>query len=426
MARDKLFGPSNGRNLDQLSVLRIPNFGDARYEIAAYVRAFRRQPIRRDLMGAIEHLKTLCCLGLPPESAMIGVVPLVHEIIPHGWSRMALLDSDGAIANGYSEHPELSDLYQQHMWRFLDQPSSPMSMWMRGFRAGAIGWTLHMQGRGWMDNSWYREMEAPVDSCWILDAMIGNGERTTAFLCLTRPRSARPFNVDDLRRLDPLRPWLGHAFRSSPLENVSKEVEPSFCTQAPPVLSGQMILTTKARTVFQSAGLEHVFEIIAGDRADYSRSSLSRSPLPPPILELVRRIVGAANGGPAKPPRMLISNAYGMITLEAKWLMPPREAPADVAKDPKSCLISVSIELREHAVAHAARILRVSGATPTQLKVGIQLALGKSKPTIATELGLKHSTVADLARKLYQTLDVHNSTELGTRLWLARPQILFN
>jgi len=160
-------------------------------------------------MGAIEHLKTLCCLGLPPESAMIGVVPLLHEIIPHGWSRMALLDSDGAIANGYSEHPELSDLYQQHMWRFLDQPSSPMSMWMRGFRAGAIGWTLHMQGRGWMDNSWYREMEAPVDSCWILDAMIGNGERTTAFLCLTRPRSARPFNVDDVRRLDPLRPWLG-------------------------------------------------------------------------------------------------------------------------------------------------------------------------------------------------------------------------
>src|SRR5262249_61391464 len=104
--------------------------------------------------------------------------------------------------------------------------------------------------------------------------------------------------------------------------------------------------------------------IMAGDRADYSRSSLSRSPLPPPILELVRRIVGASNASAAKPPRMQISNAYGMITLEAKWLMPPREAPADVAKDPKSCLISVSIELREHVVAHAARIFRVSGATP--------------------------------------------------------------
>ncbi len=38
-------------------------------------------------MGAVEHLKTLCCLGLPPESAMVAVTPLLHEIVPHGWSR---------------------------------------------------------------------------------------------------------------------------------------------------------------------------------------------------------------------------------------------------------------------------------------------------------------------------------------------------
>jgi hypothetical protein len=35
-------------------------------------------------MGAVEHLKTLCCLGLPPASAIVAVTPLLHEIIPHG------------------------------------------------------------------------------------------------------------------------------------------------------------------------------------------------------------------------------------------------------------------------------------------------------------------------------------------------------
>jgi hypothetical protein len=45
-------------------------------------------------MGAVEHLKTLCSLGLPPESATVAVVPLLHEIIPHGWSRIALLAPD--------------------------------------------------------------------------------------------------------------------------------------------------------------------------------------------------------------------------------------------------------------------------------------------------------------------------------------------
>jgi hypothetical protein len=39
-------------------------------------------------MGAVDHLKTLCCLGLPPESAMIAEIPLLLQIIPHGWSRM--------------------------------------------------------------------------------------------------------------------------------------------------------------------------------------------------------------------------------------------------------------------------------------------------------------------------------------------------
>jgi hypothetical protein len=37
-------------------------------------------------MGAVEHLKTLCCLGL--KHAMIAVTPLLHEIIPHGSTRI--------------------------------------------------------------------------------------------------------------------------------------------------------------------------------------------------------------------------------------------------------------------------------------------------------------------------------------------------
>ena len=93
--------------------------------------------------------------------------------------------------------------------------------------------------------------------------------------------------------------------------------------------------------------------------------------------------------------------------------------PEDIAKDPKSCLISVTIELREHPVAHPARVLRESGATPTQVKVGIQLALGKTKPVIADELGIKLSSVADQAKRLYQTLDIHNSIELSTKIWLG-------
>jgi len=58
-------------------------------------------------MGAVEHLKTLCCLGLKPESAMIAVTPLLHEIIPHGWLRMGLYESDATMRSAYAENPEM-------------------------------------------------------------------------------------------------------------------------------------------------------------------------------------------------------------------------------------------------------------------------------------------------------------------------------
>jgi hypothetical protein len=52
-------------------------------------------------MGAVEHLKTLCCLGLKPESAMIAVVPLLHEIISHGSSRLGLVAPDATMTAYY-------------------------------------------------------------------------------------------------------------------------------------------------------------------------------------------------------------------------------------------------------------------------------------------------------------------------------------
>ncbi len=371
-------------------------------------------------MGAVEHLKTLCCLGLKPESAMIAVVPLLHEIIPHGWTRLGLLAPDATVTDAYSEHPGCEALFRERLWRFRDDPSALISLWVPTFRAVAIGWTLHRQGGGYLESGYYREVEAPLDSCWILGGMIGDGGRSIAAAHLTRPRSARPFTLDDLQRLDRLRPWLAHAFRRSNSGNARREDEDSLSTAGAPVRNGQMILTADAKRVLQTPGIEPLLHVIIRETLNLMSYVPARDGLPAPILKLLRQITGAANGTSNTPPRMLISTAYGVLTLEAKWLVPAGTLPEDAARDPKSCLISVTIELHEHPVAYAARVLRGNGATPRQTKVGIQLALGKTKPVIADELGVQLSSVTDLTRRLYQTLDVHNSTELATKIWLGQ------
>jgi hypothetical protein len=166
------------------------------------------------------------------------------------------------------------------------------------------------------------------------------------------------------------------------------------------VLSGQLTVTPDGRLVHQTAGLELLLRILTGEPANYTRCVPIRDKLPAPVLKLLRQITGAANGTSNAPPRMRISTAYGVLTLEANWLVPAGAIPEDAARDPQSCLISVTIELHELKIAHAARALRESGATPAQVKVGIQLALGKTKPVIADELGIQISSVVDLAKKL--------------------------
>jgi len=371
-------------------------------------------------MGAAEHLKTLCCLGLPPESAMVALTPLLHKIIPHGWTRMALLEPDATMGNGYSENPATGAVFRERFWRFTNDRSSPMSLWTPCFHAVGIGWTLPMQGRDWVDSNWYREIEAPLDSCWILDAMVGDAGRTSSIVSLTRPRSARRFTVDDMQRLDRLRPWLAHAFRRPVSGN--REAPAPITPAGPAVLSGQLIATPDAKLVYQTSGFENLLRILAGEPCNYTHYMPIRDRLPSTVLKLLRQITGAANGTSNTPPRMQASTAYGVLTLEAKWLVPAGTFPEDAAKDPKSCLIAVTIELHEHAMAHAARMLRDSGATPAQTKVGIHLAMGKMKPVIADELGIQISSVVDLTKKLYQTLDVHNSTELGMKIWLDQRQ----
>src|SRR3984893_13793118 len=359
-----------------------------RYESVGILAGARRR--RRGIpMGAVEHFKTLCCLGLPPEGAMVAVVPLLHEIIPHGWMRLCLIAPDATFGHGYAENPETAAIFRDRMWRrFMDDRSSPASLHLPAVRAKAIGWALHLQGRDWLESGWYRELEAPLDSCWLLDAMIGDAGRTFAFahLMLTRPRGGRPFAVDDMQSLDRLRPWLALAFRPQASGDAPSEDEELAGLAGASVFSGQIILTSDANVMFQTAGLEQLLRILAGEPGNYTRYVPTHDRLPAPILKLLRQVTGAANGTSNTPPRMQVSTAYGVLTLEAKWLLPADAIPEDAAKDPKPCLVAVMTDLREHAIAHAARVLRESGATPAQTKVGIQLALGKTKPVIADEL----------------------------------------
>lgn len=366
-------------------------------------------------MGAEDHFKTLCCLGLPSESAMVALTPVLHEIIPHGWTRMVFLKPDGTLGRGYCENPVTCEL-RDRMCELMKDPAGPGALWLACFHAAGIGWTLPMQGRGWFETAWYREIEAPLGSCWLLDAMIAAEGQTFAFVMLTRPRHAGPFTVEDVQRLDRLRPWLARALRQPGTKHGYSDRPDLVSAAGAPVLTGQMIVTPNEKVVFQTSSLAYLLRILSGEPSGHAR----RDRLPAPVSALIRQIVGPTiHDAQSAPPRAQVPTSYGVLTLEAKWLLPARSIPEEIPRGARSRLMSVRVELHEHALAHAARILRESGATPAQVKVGVRLAAGKAKQAIAEELGIQLSSVMDLTKKLYQSLGIHSSAELGAKIWLG-------
>jgi hypothetical protein len=90
------------------------------------------------------------------------------------------LAPDATITGTYAENPATEALFRDRFWRFMDDPSALASLWIPGFRAVAIGWTIHRQGGGYLQSGYYCEIEAPLDSCWILSGMIGDSGTSIA------------------------------------------------------------------------------------------------------------------------------------------------------------------------------------------------------------------------------------------------------
>jgi DNA-binding CsgD family transcriptional regulator len=180
-----------------------------------------------------------------------------------------------------------------------------------------------------------------------------------------------------------------------------------------------VIVDRSGHVLFRTAGAAQLFMMLTRASEWIERHHGMRDiETPVAVQRVIRELVGAAGDG-AVPPRARVKTVWGTIYLEAVWLAPAGATAADIVADRDAAQIAVNIELREHAISHAARVLREGGASPAQVRIGVLLATGPSKPEIAQELGVRPSSVTDAARKLYARLDVRNAAELGMRFWAA-------
>ncbi len=367
---------------------------------------------------AINHFVTLCCLGLPKEAALIAIAAGIRDLIPSSWTRIGLFDQHGSTTSAYAEHGAFPALVMagrtDHFVR--TEPTSIAALMLPAWRAAGIGWTLPKQNADYLQTGYYSEIERPLDSCWLLDAMVHDGTRSIVGLILSRPRGAKPFRSDDVVLLDRVRPWIAHAFR----ERATPREEHLSLLPARPLSKGTLLASAAGQVLFRSDACPQLFMMLNGTLSEIGKHLGSdKVETPTAVLRVIRELVRAASGHTASPPRLEVMTVWGLIVVEAVWLAEFGVTAADVVANQDAFQISVSLELREHALPYAARVLRSSGASPGQVRIGVLLATGMTKPAIAQELGIKSSSVMDATRKIYERLEVRNAAELGMRLWTS-------
>lgn len=368
-------------------------------------------------MRGAQHFKTLCCIGLPGPAAMVAIAGALHEVIESEWNRIGLFDQSGRIGAGYAEHPGCVPLMMDNIELFHGRDvwwSNNNPNWLA---RGSVGFLLE-SGRleGYAKSDIFNVIERPLGVRWMLDS-IQPLETGKLGVQLLRVRGDKAFGPEDARRLTALRPWIAHALRDRTMSATppDRALDSRTLSAVRPIQQATLVMDQQGSTLFRTEGAEYLISILGGMQRELKSTPFSRlHDLPSPLRNVVRNLLSTARGQEGGVPLATVPTPWGAITVEASWL-----SPTAAAGEAATSLIAVNLVLREHAVAYAGRVLRATGATPAQVRVGVLLALGKRKPDIAKELGVKVSSVEDSARKLYARLDIHNASEFGTLLWLT-------
>ena len=137
---------------------------------------------------------------------------------------------------------------------------------------------------------------------------------------------------------------------------------------------------------------------------DYSRVDM----LPVPLVRLCNDLARVFTDNPsASAPVYCCRNVWGVFTFHAQWL----EGPEAVAG-----LIGITISHQEPMPIRLMRSIERLSLSPRRAEVCLLMANGASIEKIAERLGISKHTAIAHGPWIYNKLDVHNRSELVSKL----------
>jgi DNA-binding CsgD family transcriptional regulator len=348
--------------------------------------------------------KQLCCLGLGGEAVMPSLLRELKVLVPSLGQAFFFVDGKGALCNVYDENPETSRLAPLYMEEFCNRrerevgysfsdslrsqlsvhgPEQLLTVDLTTFRRSEF-YNIILRALGYDD---------------FIRLVVRDAGLALGAVSLHRSPGDPRFTLEDKRRLAGLESFFAHALTDSGA-SAAALVESGTL--------GLIIADPAGKPIYSSAEGRRLLLLATHPHTKPSAAMRRTAGLPPALVRLCRNLGRVFSGdSSASAPVQHHRNVWGGFSFRAYWLE---------AAGPGARLIGITVSHREPLPVKLMRNLKPLPLSRRQSEVCLLMAMGSSYDQIAQRLGISKHTAIAHGRWIYDKLDVHNRTELVSRL----------
>lgn len=352
----------------------------------------------------LSSLRALSQAGLTAEAFIPAALEALHGIVPSYRNLFDWTDTQGNLVRYYFEGPIDHQVAAHYFEVFHNQRESEV---MPAFRQAINGRAVihsadELDRPEFYRSALYNEIWRPQGLHTRLEAIVrGRRGRPLGSLVLYRSAGDRRYTKADEQMLEASARYLAAGIEPGQDVALTRDFASAPSRRAWLNLGPQGELLHLSQDALQLLLLAH---------GGVTPDSVSRTPRRQDYatLDLIWQHHERSRGLSREGLSLTLDNTWGRFAFDSELLAP-------VAAQGVS-MLHVGIALYESRVVTLQRALDRLPLSPTQREVCALLHRGSSQASIASQLQVAPSTVADHVRKIYARLDVHTVAELNARI----------